>query len=385
MKHALSKMVDTARMNARKRNFSSGQNLLTQRFVNQVRHALEGVDMRLKFRALVARRTITSWLTAEPSYQEWLSRRHGVDSRHSYLWLKGGPGFGKTNAALAAIQKINKAHIDDQQTDEARSRNDAFLAYFLCERSPGCCTAEDLLKSLIMQLISQEESLAQHAKWLVANGRYRHAAIDGTTLLDGDTGVSGAQATATVDNLWKYLLDMIDDPAVDSVHLVVSNLHCLESNESTNALLSRFGEHAIALQSLPLDDRRVKWLITSRNEKQIVNHLAAGTVSIIDLENDREYGGKLKVARQNHARDAVSQLRARKSYSLDLAFHIRNSIGARSEDEKWIDMLCLLLEDKPSNSSTLSIRKWLREVGDYNIHELIDHAWETVSLSPPLS
>ncbi|KAK5125182.1 hypothetical protein LTR85_000858 [Meristemomyces frigidus] len=377
VKRALTKMVQTARMNARKRNFSSGQNLLTHRFVNQVRQALEGVDMRLNFRASVAGRPVTSWLTSEPSYQDWLTDRSGVESKYSYLWLKGGPGFGKTNAALAAIQSVSQAHIHDQQSGEARSQDEAFLAYFLCERSPGCCTAEDVLKSFIIQLINQEESLAQHAKWLVSNSRYRHAAADSNALLDGNTGISGAQATATVENLWKYLLDMIDDPAVDRIHLVISNLHCLESNESTVALLSRLGENAVSARSLEPGSRRAKWLITSRNEKQIRNHLEAEHIAIIDLENDREYGGKLKLARQNHARDAVSQLRARKSYSSDLAYYIRNSIGGRSEDERWIDVLCLLLEEKPSDSSNLSIRKWLREVGHYNIHELIEHAWES--------
>jgi hypothetical protein len=45
VKVALSKMVQMARINARKRALLSGERLLPQRFVNQVRQSLEGIDM----------------------------------------------------------------------------------------------------------------------------------------------------------------------------------------------------------------------------------------------------------------------------------------------------------------------------------------------------
>ena len=378
---ALSKMVQMARINARKRTYLSGQKLLTQKFVNQVRQSLEGVDMRPKFHAKVKQRPITSWLTSEPLYQEWLTTGGGADVHHPHLWLKGGPGLGKTNASLVAIQHISQTHLDEQQTDLALSQSITFLAYFLCEWSSGCCTAEDVLKNLITQIINQEESLAQHARWFVPNPRYRGPANDNSKRLDDETSASGAKATATVDNLWKCLQDMIDDPVVDSIHLVISNIHCLDSSDSTTALLSKLRENAFSLESLPLAARRAKWLVTSRNDRHICEHLTAKCISVIDLENDLEYGGKVKVARQKHARDAVLQLRLTKKYSSDLAYYVRNSIEGQSEDEKWIDVLCILLGAMPSNSSNLSVKKWLREVGNYNIHKLVDHTWDTVRMN----
>jgi hypothetical protein len=194
-------------------------------------------------------------------------------------------------------------------------------------------------------------------------------------------GSSGAKATATVDNLWKCLQDMIDDPVVNSIHLVINNIHLLESSGSTTALLSKLRDHAISLESQSSAARRVKWLITSRNDTHIRQYLTANSISVIDLENDGEYGAKVKVARQKHARDVVMQLRSSQNYSSDLAYYVRNSIESQSEDETWIDILCILLRAMPGNSSSLTIRKWLREVGSYNIHKLIDHAWNTVLMN----
>ncbi|KAK1037031.1 hypothetical protein LTS16_013164 [Friedmanniomyces endolithicus] len=376
VKMALTSMVQTARINARKR--TSGQNLLSHKFVNQVRRSLEGVDMRQKFRAKVEQRQTTSWLTSEPQYQEWMAIGDSAKPlRYPHMWLKGGPGLGKTNASLAAIHTIGQTQLREQQTESA-GKNETFLAYFLCERSSGYDTAEDVLKNLITQLIDQEESLAQHARWFVPNPGYRGAASDDSSRGDLDTPASGAKATATVDNLWQCLQDMIEDPIVSSIHVIISNFHLLDSSESTTALLVKLREDAFSTVATPHVNHRARWLITSRDDQHIRSHLTAKCIAVIDLENDREYGGKVKIARQKHAKDTVTKLRHTKKYSSDLASYIRNSIESQSADEKWIDVLCLLLGAMPNNSSSLTIRKWLREMGRYSINKLVDHARDTI-------
>jgi len=172
---------------------------------------------------------------------------------------------------------------------------------------------------------------------------------------------------------------MVDDPVVTSIHFVLNNIHFLESTISTTALLLKMRADAVSLGSQPATARKAKWLITSRKDQHIRQYFStASSISVIDLENDREYGAKVKGARQKHARDAVMQLRTNKEYSPDLAYSVRVSIENQSEDETWIDLLCILLDAKPSDSSSPTIRKWLRQVGTYNNHQLIDHAWETV-------
>lgn len=383
IRSALTNMVRTAKTIARKRTLHSGQNLLTQNTVNQVRRSLEGVDMGLKFRTRERDRSISSWLTSEPLYQAWLTNATDSSQHRPYLWLKGGPGLGKTNASLAAIQGIGNGGSADQQTEGGMvGQGGNFLAYFLCEWTPGCCSAEDILKSLIIQIINQDESLAQHgARWFVPNPRYRGPSYAESSRPIEETGGSGAKATATVDNLWKCLQDMVDDPVVNSIHLIINNLHVLESEGSTTALLSKLRDHANSLKSQPTSLQKVvKWLITSRSDRHISEYLSARSISVIDLENDHEYGAKVKRARQDHAKYAISQLRKEKNYSTDLAYYVSNSIQSQSEDETWIDVLCILLRAMPSNSSNLTTRKWLKEAGSYNIHKLIDHAWETVSV-----
>jgi hypothetical protein len=376
VKVALSKMVQMAKINARKRALVSGERLLPQKFVNQVRQSLEGVDMRSMFRTKVAQRRINTWLSSEPLYQQWLSPGGRADPQNSYLWLKGGAGLGKTNASLAAIQQLTNSHSDQNAMENTGPHSETFLAYFLCERLPGYCTAEDVLKSLITQLINQDESLAQHGRWFVPNPRYRGPAHLDTRPADDPVNSSGAKATATVDNLWKCLQDMIDDPVVNSIHIVLSNVHYLDSNVSTVALLAKL--RAAAFETMPQAVRTARWLVTSRGDKHIREYLTAEFISVIDLDDNVEYGGKVKAARQNHARDAVVQLRLTKKYSPDLAYYIRNFVESQSEDEKWIDILCILLKAKPIEESNLSIRKWLREAGSYSTPNLVDHAWDTV-------
>jgi hypothetical protein len=373
-------MVQMAKINARRRALFSGERLLPQKFVNQVRQSLEGVDMRSKFRTMVGPRPIATWLTSEPLYDQWLSPWDQTGSQHSHLWLKGGAGLGKTNASLAAIQQLANSRPDQAPFESTGPRSETFLAYFLCERLPGYCTAEDVLKCLIIQLINQDESLAQHARWFVPNPRYQGPAHLDTRQMD-HVNASATKATATVDNLWKCLQDMIDDPVVNSIHVVLSNVHFLESSVSTIALLAKL--RAAAFETLPHAVRRANWLVTSRGDKHIRDYLTAECISVIDLDDNVEYGGKVKVARQNHARDAVVQLRLTKKYSPDLAYYVRNFVESQPEDEKWIDILCILLRAKPSQESNLSIRKWLKEAGNYSIPNLIDHAWDTVCPEPP--
>lgn len=232
------------------------------------------------------------------------------------------------------------------------THSEAFPASFMCEESSGCNTAEGILKSIITQLINEEESLAQHAKWFVPTPRYRGPSDEDNYDLNG----TGAQATATVDDLWKYLQDIMEDPVVSSIHIIIGNIHCLEVGESTLALLSKLQSHAFTLRRQKPAARRVRWLITSRNDKHISHQLTAECVSIIDLES-QDFGNKIRGDRQKHAKDAVLQLRSSKKYSSDLAFYVRNSLESRSEDETWIDVLCKLLAAMPSNSSDLAVRK----------------------------
>jgi hypothetical protein len=258
------------------------------------------------------------------------------------------------------------------------------LAYFLCDWSAGFCTAEDVLKGLIVQTIEQEESLAQHGRWFVPSGRKNGIMQNHRSRLDApDT--SGSKATTTVDNLWKCLQDMLEDPIVNSYQIVISNIHCLEATDSTQALLVKIAENALVASQQSAFPRRVKWMITSRREDHIEPYLRHNGITIIDMENDSEYGGKITHSRQRYASEAVARLRESAGYGTDLAFYIRNIIETQSRDETWTDVLCLLLKnllaDLPSQRSDLVIRKWLQEEGRRDTRKLIETTWNKVGSS----
>ncbi|KAM3415735.1 hypothetical protein BST61_g9248 [Cercospora zeina] len=297
VRRALVTMVQMAKTTARKRVILSGQSLLSQRTIQQVRETLEGVDMRLKFRTKTNQLPISSWLESIPLYQSWLAPAPSSKQNGSYLWLRGGAGLGKTNASLAAIQYVSKSQAYDQRLESSRGYGETLLAYFLCEWTPGCNTAEELLQSLITQ-ISQDEALAQHgARWFVRNTRSRDAKDQKVHGITEDVGASGAKATTTVDNLWRCLQDMLDDPAVNNIHIIINNMHLLESNSSTNALLAKLRGDAESFKDQAQATQRVRWLITSRNEHHINHHLAAASISLVDLENDQKYGAALNTAK----------------------------------------------------------------------------------------
>lgn len=377
VKAALDKMILPAKVSVRKRVHASGQTLLNQRFVNQIRHSLEGVDMRQQFRARTEEGTGSSWLVSEPLYQKWLDSAGPDGSDDAHVLLTGASGLGKTQAALVAIQHRYYAGESQQRIDWTAARTQDFLAYFLCDESAGSNTAEDLLKNLVLQMISQEESLAHHAKWFVRDSRAQISPSDAFHGSDLDTGSTAA--TATVDNLWKCVQDMVDDPAVTSVHFILSNLHCLEASESTAALLRKLSENAASTKGRAAGSQKSKWLLTSRKETHIRRYLIAGHFAVIDLENNEEYGSKLRRARQDHASKAIAQLQRDKQYSADLAYYVKNSIERQSQDESWIDILCLLLGALPAQSNRLTVSGWLRKTAVLNTRQLIDHTWLDVS------
>jgi hypothetical protein len=152
----------------------------------------------------------------------------------------------------------------------------------------------------------------------------------------------------------------------------------LDQNDSTTALLAKFRSHSASLASKRDGLRKVNWLIASRNHTHLRQYLSSTTISVIDLDNEREYGSRVKDARVKHAKLAVSQLKASKNWGLGLAYTVGNSIEVQSEDDTWVNVLCIFLAAMPDDSNGLTIRKWLDEAGKHKLHELIEHEWKRV-------
>ena len=117
----------------------------------------------------------------------------------------------------------------------------------------------------------------------------------------------------------------------------------------------------------------------SRKDVHISRYLRTHDIAVIDLENNEEYGSKLRIARREHAKHAIADLRSTQQYSADLAYYVRNSIESQSEDEIWTDVLCILLRATPKQSSNMTVTRWLKEVSKLSTNRIIDRAWNEVS------
>ncbi|RCI07715.1 hypothetical protein L249_5718 [Ophiocordyceps polyrhachis-furcata BCC 54312] len=104
--------------------------------------------------------------------------------------------------------------VAERQLDQIRK------AYFFCSNRDEYSTAEDLLKSIIFQLIQQGNSLAVYAKQFTREKKKTH--------------LRKPPAQATVENLWGELFE-----PTARVYLLLNNLHALpRPSESTDKPLS---------------------------------------------------------------------------------------------------------------------------------------------------
>lgn len=207
--------------------------------ITDVMEVFEGAQIQKKRKALGAKYAASSWLTKEQEYREWIStaaqgddimspmsptsptdaNTKGVDC----LWIQGPEGRGKTNGVIAAIDEIEKMIIADLESPSGQAPT--LLAYFFLEPVPDYSTAEDLLKSLLWQLVKQNGVLAPYAKHFVKKKAKEDA--------------SKSTPQLTVENMWQVLQDMLSDEFIGSrVYFVINNLHVLpEESDSTAKLM----------------------------------------------------------------------------------------------------------------------------------------------------
>lgn len=191
--------------------------------INAIDDALEGPFIGGKRKALAEAFLPSSWITKEPEYITWLAESSNGDESDAMkpgdcLWVRAPEGRGKTSASLAMISDFEQREMAD------RNQDPVLLAYFFCDQTPYFCTAEDVLKSLLRQLIKQQETLAHHAKSFIKKAKGEKS-----------------QAQITIENLWQALQDMLADSFIGSkVIFVLNNLHVLPENSASTAKLMDF-------------------------------------------------------------------------------------------------------------------------------------------------
>ncbi len=343
--------------------------------IKAVRDVLEGAQIKKRRKALGENYPASSWLTKEQQYRDWLStpspdydlvspispssptdaNPRGVDC----LWIEGPEGRGKTNNMIAAIDEIEKMIMAESESPSGQAPT--LLAYFFCEPMADYCSAEDVLKSLLWQLVDKQAVLAPYAKHFVKKKAQEDA--------------SKSTPQLTVENMWQVLQDMLSDEFIGSrIYFIINNLHVLPEESDSTTMLMKFINSE--LMNITLSNQKrvpVRWLFTSRDKYVVREAMKAPGVRLIDLE-DEKYESQVQQELRKQAYLKVRELSEEKKYNKAAAYFTSSLIGRRAQNTQWIDIACIHLKEIPENENELKVRHILEDMPQ-DLASLLERAW----------
>lgn len=187
-----------------------------------------------------------TWILQDKSFLSWL---HGADSH--LLWIKGGPGKGKTMMTAGLIG------ILPEQT-----MGSVTLSYFFCQNADTeLRKVTSILKGLIFRLAIQERGLIHHLR-----SRY---------IADGEDVFNGPYALSALMGILK---DMLNDFSGEQICFIVDALDECQDPDLP-FLLDLIADRNISAPG------KVKWLVTSRPNPEVETKIGPdGGRSRISLE-----------------------------------------------------------------------------------------------------
>ena len=363
VRHHLKDIVKDAHKIVRARLNASRQSAIDDATFARISESLNLVEFQRQLRSVKALSGDSGWILKEQKYLDWSAR--GSNGTHApetpCLWVSGDEGLGKSKAAAAVIQELQQR---EAESDTAGTRN-VMVAYFFCDATPDCSKAENVLKSLMWQLILGRRSLAQYVRSFAAQD----------LKLKGSG--QGAEEQFSMSRLWKGLSDMLRDPSVHDVYFVVNNLHYLSPERaSTHEFLRNVSE---TLAGEGIDDpirEKVRWMFLSRSREHVRDSLLGDGTTTPTLWvnlNDSSMSAVLREQIRSFTRGRVKELATRKHYSLALQYFVFSSLEKRSESNNiWVEVVCRLLEGIPSSFSV--VRKMLESLPQDPL-VLINRTW----------
>jgi hypothetical protein len=325
-----------------------------------------GVNMDMELATLSKVSATGSWITERQEFAEW----RNSSSLTSCLWIEGPLGYGKTAMSAATTNFLAEAIRTEKQCASHRQQK-TLHACFFCDEKPCCSTAEDLLKSVLLQLIDLCPKLATHAEDFLGQGHH-------------------VNATLTIENLWRCLKAMLEDVSLHTVYIIVNNFHRLDQNESLQKLLQwmELDFSSADPSGSSRSSCHLRWFLTafSKFRDDISTSLAStGTgsnVRKIDLENSQN-ANDVKKALIDYVQGKAGGLKVDKGYDHSLAFEVEEILESKAENRDWVDVACLQLGTLPPNCSRLLIRDRLEAAARKNLKKLVKDSWEWVGA--PLS
>ena len=170
-----------------------------------------------------------NWILSHPDFQQLHSNQ-----QNRLLWIKGGPGKGKTMLLCGIVNELKKWKVN--------------LSYFFCQAPDiRINNAKDVLRGLMYLLVDQQPSLVVYIQ-----KTYHHA---GTSLFEDA-------------NAWIALTEifgkMLEDPNLNNTYLIIDALdECILD-------LSKLLDFIVQKTSV---SSRVKWIVSSRKDPNIEQRL----------------------------------------------------------------------------------------------------------------
>ncbi|KAJ5338643.1 hypothetical protein N7452_005371 [Penicillium brevicompactum] len=188
------------------------------------------------------------WILTHPSFKEW------EDSGTSQLlWIRGNPGKGKTMLLISVIKNMWQKPFDYR-----------FLSFFFCqETDKDLNNATGVLRGLTHQLVVQHPTLITYLR-----KEYDNA------------GANMFNSNRAFYSLNKIFLNMLQDPRVDTIYLMLDALDECQTDQAGLLRLIR--------ETMLIPSRKVKWLITSRHGVRIDQLHDVYAQSELNLDRNEE-------------------------------------------------------------------------------------------------
>ncbi|KAK3337640.1 ankyrin repeat-containing domain protein [Cercophora scortea] len=368
-------IVKTARTSVKKRLAASRHSAVDDTTFLRLSQSLNAVEGFRRDRESVENMSgDSSWILAEPGFLHWAAQKDANQPAPNYpcLWVSGIEGQGKSKAAAAAVGFLEQR---EPKNDLPGARNVLVAYFFLNDSTMGANVAENMLKSLMWQLILKRRALAQYVKAFAAQQ-------------SGRSGHEPSRPQFDLATLWDGLTEMLRDESVQEVYFVINNLHRLSGDlPSSEDFLRNFISAKVLTAShgieSPIKDK-VKWMFLSRDRENIkaalLGHAHGPGPEVIRINlDDGSKDSVLRYAVRAYTRERVKKLAQQKGYSLALQYFVSSLLEKRAESNTtWVEVVCRLLEGLPANHAV--VRKTLEAVPQ-DLDELIARTW-AVELDP---
>jgi NACHT domain len=245
------------------------------------------------------------WILNDPAFTEWWN-----NDGCSILWIHGDPGKGKTMMMIALIDEIQ------QRLDVIPGSG--VLSYFFCQNTiQELNNAVSIVRGLTYLLAKQNPALTCHLR-----KRY------------DETNRSPFEGFNALQGLWNMLLEILRDPSLPRVYLLVDAL-----DECDSGSLEIF----LKLLSASELSSKVKWVVTSRNETKIIEHHRSHPAHETSLELNSSHVSK---AVESFIDFKVRELAVRKTYDSGLQASVRDYLTNNADGTfLWVALVCKALEN----------------------------------------